>query len=951
MFVTEDKVGKLRRYIAKLDKDWVERADDREDWRSRREAFAQQWASTGYDDDDDDDDVCHNHSHIAERHFLFNDVMSIALRRINDLIQLFIVLITCKRSQKVHEEIGKLEQMSLRLGIMKRIHIMDFFYFCLILFNNSIIILFFFNTKMEHETDTDDYPLVISWFKWSTWSLFVNGKLLVFPIVGKVVHKVTYILEEVNDRLLHKGTVYLEDFFDSHSQLLENINNINDIFEVVQRNEEMLKLWVQSGMLKRQDVSKVMSFISPRSIKRQGIVTGDTIIGLPYLAKSYDLTEDLFKGLDEFTCSMYGSKRIKDVDEVRAKLIKKRLLLEGLEKEESNDKKNSDGWRTIHPTLQQASAERPSSLSDVMGTVLKWINALIQLAIILIACKRSQKVHEEIGKLKHISLRLGIPKRYHIMEFLYVCLILLINSINIAFFSNSWKTDTEDYELVIGLFKCSILFLFLNCKLLVLAIVRKVVHKVNYILEEVNDRLMHRGTVYLDSFFDIHSQLLEKINIINDIFEEILSMALMSILIDVLIIVAYMQHENSYLAFNIIPNVVVLTLFCVQAQKLTNQTLKALKATLKAILGTNGGMGTECQKFVSALASKLAEKQNEEYSEHKTDTEHYELVIGALKFSIMPVFLNCKLLVLAIVGIVVYKVKYILKEVNDRLMHRGTAYLDAFFDIHSQLLEDINIINDIFKEIISMTVISILIEELITVTIVMQHGIFNTSFVAAFSTIPNVVVLTLFCIEAHNLTKQVQRNEEMLKVWVQSDLLKKRDVLKVLSFISPRSIKSQGIVTGDMIIGLPYLATEQITDTKDYQLVIGFLKASTWSFFINWGALRTLMAVVKVKKVAIATGFCSCGHCFCGFCSFVLSLLWSCGLVVLWSCGLVVLWSCGLVVLWSCGLVVLWSCGLVVLWSCGLVVLTERQTAVWLSVSPIAPPTPLISPSLAHVPD
>ncbi|KAG1651421.1 putative phosphoenolpyruvate synthase [Nymphon striatum] len=30
-------------------------------------------------------------------------------------------------------------------------------------------------------------------------------------------------------------------------------------------------------------------------------------------------------------------------------------------------------------------------------------------------------------------------------------------------------------------------------------------------------------------------------------------------------------------------------------------------------LGTNGGMGTECQKFVSALASKLAEKQNEEY--------------------------------------------------------------------------------------------------------------------------------------------------------------------------------------------------------------------------------------------------------------------------------------------------------------------------------------------------
>ncbi|KAG1648899.1 hypothetical protein GQR58_029473 [Nymphon striatum] len=30
--------------IAKFDRDWVERAADREDWRSRREAFAQQWA-------------------------------------------------------------------------------------------------------------------------------------------------------------------------------------------------------------------------------------------------------------------------------------------------------------------------------------------------------------------------------------------------------------------------------------------------------------------------------------------------------------------------------------------------------------------------------------------------------------------------------------------------------------------------------------------------------------------------------------------------------------------------------------------------------------------------------------------------------------------------------------------------------------------------------------------
>ena len=32
------------------------------------------------------------------------------------------------------------------------------------------------------------------------------------------------------------------------------------------------------------------------------------------------------------------------------------------------------------------------------------------------------------------------------------------------------------------------------------------------------------------------------------------------------------------------------------------------------IFGTNGGMGSECQKFVSALANKLAVKQNEDYA-------------------------------------------------------------------------------------------------------------------------------------------------------------------------------------------------------------------------------------------------------------------------------------------------------------------------------------------------
>ena len=31
------------------------------------------------------------------------------------------------------------------------------------------------------------------------------------------------------------------------------------------------------------------------------------------------------------------------------------------------------------------------------------------------------------------------------------------------------------------------------------------------------------------------------------------------------------------------------------------------------VVGTNGGMGKECSRFLTSLAQKLAEKQNEEY--------------------------------------------------------------------------------------------------------------------------------------------------------------------------------------------------------------------------------------------------------------------------------------------------------------------------------------------------
>ncbi|KAG1648178.1 hypothetical protein GQR58_030043 [Nymphon striatum] len=51
------------------------------------------------------------------------------------------------------------------------------------------------------------------------------------------------------------------------------------------------------------------------------------------------------------------------------------------------------------------------------------------------------------------------------------------------------------------------------------------------------------------------------------------------------------------------------------------------------VLGTNGGMGTECQKFVSALASKLAEKQNEEYSFFKNRFSISVLVVASFTWA------------------------------------------------------------------------------------------------------------------------------------------------------------------------------------------------------------------------------------------------------------------------------------------------------------------------------
>ncbi len=57
------------------------------------------------------------------------------------------------------------------------------------------------------------------------------------------------------------------------------------------------------------------------------------------MGQSWNVTDDVFKGLEEFTCSMYGSNRMKEVDEVRAKLITRKC---GQNSDKLDAKKNID---------------------------------------------------------------------------------------------------------------------------------------------------------------------------------------------------------------------------------------------------------------------------------------------------------------------------------------------------------------------------------------------------------------------------------------------------------------------------------------------------------------------------------------------------------------------------------------------------------------------------------
>ncbi|KAG1655829.1 Carnitine O-acetyltransferase [Nymphon striatum] len=63
------------------------------------------------------------------------------------------------------------------------------------------------------------------------------------------------------------------------------------------------------------------------------------------------------------------------------------------------------------------------------------------------------------------------------------------------------------------------------------------------------------------------------------------------------------------------------------------------------VFGTNGGMGTECQKFVSALATKLAEKKKEEYSEAQFEqlTRELEEERQSVAHQLEKVYLTMKL--------------------------------------------------------------------------------------------------------------------------------------------------------------------------------------------------------------------------------------------------------------------------------------------------------------------
>ena len=71
----------------------------------------------------------------------------------------------------------------------------------------------------------------------------------------------------------------------------------------------------------QQAISKELAKVKPIKILEKNSKFEEVFckVGQPW-----NVTDDVFKGLEEFTCSMCGSNRMKDVDEVRAKLIKRR---------------------------------------------------------------------------------------------------------------------------------------------------------------------------------------------------------------------------------------------------------------------------------------------------------------------------------------------------------------------------------------------------------------------------------------------------------------------------------------------------------------------------------------------------------------------------------------------------------------------------------------------------
>ncbi|KAG1697191.1 hypothetical protein GQR58_006018 [Nymphon striatum] len=827
-------------------------------------------------------------------HIGFSSVSFLAITRINDIIQISVILIIFSRRQKINHENQKLMVICQKLSVKSRFILKDSCYIGVIIFYTAFALSAIFDQKQAYDKRV---PMVIIIQEYVLSYFFLGAKLMVFPIVESFMQRLRLALEMVNEGLLEKGPINLDIFFHSHCELRRRILAVNGIFGGV------LSLTMVAILF---DSTVMIMFIMGKFLHAElcaiALINNILYVFL-FCVEATNLADQ----------------------------VKTTVLLN-----------YTHFWTTSMPHM----------LIERYGG--------------------GDESHHNFRLRSRMYSRRLLPMKIKRTTFVRA---------EIMHFGNWWTTLIQPNEFSASLVWFAMLAFGednasqINNKLLVLAIVGKVVHKVKNILEEVNDRLNDRGTVYLEVFFDIHSQLLEHINYINEMFEEVLSMTVMSILVDVLITITVIQYVKAYVALSIILNVLVLTMFCMEAHSLTKQvsssqvqmetnpidlllqhttcsrTFKTsiMKESIVKRLNNRSYIKRKARKlihkqlwFLTRMFGLIApEKLSATYykpwmvytsciiasyiyfisllwyrsvadvrskthigfssisflaitrvsdiiqisviliifiQRKKIYHENQKLMVICQKLSVksqfilkdscyigviifytafalssmfrlkyvydkgVPMviiiqefvlgyfFLGAKLMVFPIVESFMQRLRFALEMVNERLLEKGPTNLDIFFHSHCQLRRRIIAVNGIFGRPLSLTMVSMLFDSIVLIISTLFHA-----ELCAIALINNIFYVFLFCVEATNLADQdrlivdrryiaspplfaVQRNEEMLKVWVQSDMLKRRDVLKVLSFINPRSLKSQGIVTGDLIVGLPYLAKLNLTPRIQFSL-------------------------------------------------------------------------------------------------------------------------------------